>query len=103
MVGDAVVLGELRAGLRALPAGRRRARLERWFASVAETVECLLWDARVGMRWAELIITLKRKGQPMSLLDSVIAATGLHHGLSVVTRNVRDFRRTGVDVHDPFA
>jgi len=32
----------------------------------------------------------------------VIAATALHHGLTVATRNTRDFRRTGVKVFDPF-
>lgn len=39
----------------------------------------------------------------MPLLDSFTAATALAHGLSVVTRNVRDFRRAGVKVLNPFA
>jgi hypothetical protein len=37
------------------------------------------------------------------LLDSMIAATVLEHGLTAVTRNVRDFEKTGVKVIDPFA
>jgi toxin FitB len=35
-------------------------------------------------------------------LDLAIAATALEHGLTVVTRNVSDFERTGVSVLDPF-
>ena len=34
--------------------------------------------------------------------DLLIAATALHHGMTVVTRNVRDFTPTGVTVLDPF-
>jgi predicted nucleic acid-binding protein len=38
----------------------------------------------------------------MPIKDSLIAATALHHGLSVATRNRADFARAGVDVIDPF-
>jgi hypothetical protein len=50
-----------------------------------------------------LVAQLQRKGQSLPLLDSMIAASALHHGLTVVTRNTRDFRRAGVKVVDPFA
>jgi len=102
LVVDAIVLGELRAGILAYPAGRKRRQLEEWFASVVESVECLPWDARVSPRWAELVARLRRRGQALPLLDSMIAATALEHGLTIATRNVRDFRRAGVSVIDPF-
>ena len=35
-------------------------------------------------------------------IDSLIAATAIEYGLTVVTRNLRDFQRTGVDVVNPF-
>ncbi len=46
---------------------------------------------------------LKRKGRPMPLLDSMIAATALAHRLTVATRDTGHFRRAGVNVVDPFS
>jgi predicted nucleic acid-binding protein len=102
LVVDPIVLGELFIGVLALPSGRKRTRLEEWFEALTQTIECLPWDVAVGRRWARLVIDLKRRGNPVPLLDGMIAATALTHGLAVATRNVRDFRRTGVKVVDPF-
>lgn len=99
---DAVVLGELLVGILGLSPGRKRARLESWFAEVAATVECLPWDAAVSRRWAALVAGLRRQGQSLPLLDSMIAATALEHGLVLATRNVRDFEPAGVRLVDPF-
>jgi len=103
LVVDAVVLGELCTGVLALPRGRKRAALERWLEAVIKTLECLPWDAPVCRRWAQLVVDLRKKGHNLPVLDSMIAATALTHGLTVATRNVRDFRKSGVRVVDPFA
>ena len=103
VVLDAIVLGELYAGIPQHPAGRKRAELERWFEAVIGTLECLPWDGAVSRRWARLVALLKRRGRSLPLLDSMIAATALEHGLTVATRNVRDFEEAGVRVVDPFA
>jgi predicted nucleic acid-binding protein len=102
LVVDSVVLGELALGILVLPRSRKRARLERWFETVVEHIECLAWDASVSRRWAQLVADLRRKGNVLPLLDSMIAATALMHELTVATRNVGDFRRAGVRVIDPF-
>jgi two-component system OmpR family sensor kinase len=72
---------EIAVGVQGLPSGRKRARLEVWLDELGRTIECLPWDAAVGRRWAGLIVDLKRRGRPMPLLDSMIAATALEHDL----------------------
>jgi toxin FitB len=103
LVIEAVILGELAVGILLLPRGQKRVRLERWFLAVAERVECLAWDAETGRRWAHLVADLRKKWQSLPLLDSMIAATALVHGLTVATDNVRDFQKAGVPAVDPFA
>ena len=99
---DSIILGELRIGILALPRGRKRERREEWFETVVDTIECLPWDAAVSRRWATLIVELKRKGTSLPLLDGMIAATALQHGLTVATRNTGDFSKTGVKTFNPF-
>lgn len=99
---DAIIMGELGIGIHSLPKGRKRARLEQWFQALAATIECLAWDVTISHRWARLVVDSKRKGRSLPLLDGMIAATALTHGLTVATRNTRDFQRAGVEVVDPF-
>jgi predicted nucleic acid-binding protein len=99
---DAIILGEIRFGINILPAGGRRRRLERWFNEGVTKVRCLPWDAATGLCWAKLLAGLHNSGQSLSLKDSMIAATALVQGLILVTRNTRDFRKTGVKVLNPF-
>ena len=102
LVIDAIVLGELAVGVVALPKGRKRTGLEDWFEALADTIECLPWDAAAGREWARLVTGLRRSGRAMPLFDSMIAATARVHGLIIVTRNVRDFQPSGVEVLNPF-
>jgi predicted nucleic acid-binding protein len=100
---DPIILGELRFGVLLLPKGNKRARLERWFEAGLQRLVCLSWDAATGMRWAELLASLRRSGRSMPIKDSLIAATALTHGLTVATRNATDFSKAGVQIVDPFA
>ena len=100
---DPIILGEMRFGIFLLPPGKRRARLERWFQDGVERIHCLAWEAATGLRWARLLAELRTSGRSMPIKDSLIAATALVHGLTVVTRNRRDFEKAGVEILDPFA
>ena len=97
----AVSLGEIQAGMEITreqdPA--KAAEIEAWLELVAGSWNVLAADGRVFRAWARLM-----HGRDDRLIeDALIAATAQVHGLTVVTRNVRDFRPFGVTVLDPFA
>jgi tRNA(fMet)-specific endonuclease VapC len=79
---------------------RRQVEYERFLAVVA----ILPFDAAAGRRAADLRFALERKGELIGPMDTLIAATALAHGATLVTRNVREFDRvpglTVVNWHD---
>jgi len=102
LVVDPVILGEIRFGILLLPSGKRRKRLQAWFDAGIARIQCLPWDASIGLRWAQLLADLRTAGRSMPIKDSFIAATALAHGLTIATRNRRDFEGARVPVVDPF-
>jgi hypothetical protein len=98
---DPIILGELRFGILLLPRGRRRTRLEGWFEEGVRRLQCIPWEASTGLRWAELLATLRSSGRAMPIKDSLIAATALTHGLAIATLNRRDFVAPGLTIIDP--
>lgn len=54
-------------------------------------------DVAVAQRCAKLYVPDRRSGR-----DSIIAATALVHGMTVVTRNVSDFNETGLEIFNPW-
>ena len=101
-----VTLGELRAGIELLKDKSRAAALESWLTSdlPARFIGRILpFDADVADRWGRLVAAGKARHITYSPIDSVIAATALHYNLSVVTRNGKDFDRTGVSITNPWS
>ncbi len=103
IVVDPVILGEVRFGIQLLARGKRRTTLEQWFEQGVGRIQCLPWDADVGLRWAQLLADLRRRGRPMSIKDSLIAASALTHDLALATLNQRDFKPAQVKLVDPSA
>jgi predicted nucleic acid-binding protein len=101
-VVNPIVLGELEYGVLLLPSGRRKRRLLDWFNEGIRTLDVIAIDAETSNIWAKLLSDLSRKGRSMPLSDSLIAASALQHGLTVVTRNVAHYRYAGMRVVNPF-
>jgi predicted nucleic acid-binding protein len=101
IVVDPIVLGEVRFGILLLDRGARRTKLEEWFEQGVGRIQCLPWDSAIGLRWAQLLADLRRRGRPMSIKDSLIAATALTHNLTLATLNQRDFKPARVKLVDP--
>jgi toxin FitB len=102
IVVNPIILGELQYGILQLPAGKRRTRLEQWFAGGLKRLHVLDLDSETADIWARLLAELKRKGRSMPVKDSLIAATARQHGLTVATRNTSDFRHAGIKAINPF-
>jgi predicted nucleic acid-binding protein len=95
-----LTLGEIRKGLAALPQGKRRSRLETWLEVELQarfSGRILSIDAAVADRWG-LLAAAKIKGKPLSAIDGLLAATAIHHNLTIVSRNVGDFTNTQASV-----
>jgi len=52
--------------------------------------------------WGKITAEQKQKGQPMSIMDSLIAATALQHRMVLVTRNVVDFKTEALGILNPW-
>jgi len=103
---SAITLGELRRGALLLTVGKKRQALLRWIetgikANFAGRI--LPLDALVMEGWAQLEATTAKTGRRLPLMDSLLAATALAHDLTLVTRNVADFKAAGVPLFDPWA
>ena len=78
-------------------------RVRDWFERFSDgSCEVLPVTARIAVRAGELRGKLRSQGQVRTQADMLIAATAQRHQLTVVTRNVRDFERTGVPILNPF-
>lgn len=97
-----IILGELEYGILLFPAGRRRTRLQQWFAEVVNRVRILDIDGNTASEWARLLARLRGKGLAMPVKDSLIAASALAHHLTVATRNTRDFKNAAIHLVNPF-
>lgn len=100
-----LTFGELKRGVAALDAGRRRVELSAWLSEWLSTFgdRILPVDLAVASAWAEVSGLNRRVGRPIGVIDELIAATALAHRLIVVTRNVRHFETSGCEVVAPWA
>ncbi|MBN8727573.1 MAG: type II toxin-antitoxin system VapC family toxin [Xanthomonadales bacterium] len=59
-------------------------------------------DAPVARCWGRLLGEGRRSGQPRPLMDALLAATALHHDLTLVTRNTADFEAFDIKLLNPW-
>lgn len=101
LVTSSIVMGEIWRGIDVLPEGRKKHELADWFGKVQTRMPTLDWTTDIALVWAEMVNRIKKSGQTVGILDTMIAATAKHHQLVVATRNEKDFSRCGVPVFNP--
>ena len=104
---SAVTLAEILTGIALLPAGKRRAALaiaaERMFEQDFAG-RCLAFDAVAARNYALIVADRTRRGLPISTEDAQIAAIALAAGLTVATRNTKDFENIdGLTLANPWS
>jgi len=97
-----LTLGEIRKGVEGVPNAKRKETLRVWLEhTLPEWFESrvLPVDADVAEKWGRLQADAQR---PVPAIDSLIAATALHHELRIVTRNSKDFDYAGLEAINPW-
>jgi predicted nucleic acid-binding protein len=96
-----LTIGEIRQGIEKI---RRRddvaaLSLENWLYQIGINAcrRILPVTEAIANRWGHI-----NSGDPLPIIDSLLAATALEHNLTLVTRNVRDVERSGVKLLNPF-
>lgn len=100
-----ITIGEFRKGLELCPESKRRRQLQDWLEQDLLSVfsgRVLPVTQAIAERWGEISGRQQTIGRQISMADGLIAATALEHGLTVVTRNLKDFSGVGVTLLDPW-
>jgi toxin FitB len=102
---SSVMFAEIRFGIELLADPYRRADLTIWLTHKLRPMfeqRVLAVSEDVMFKWRLLVEEGRKAGHMFSQLDLIIAATALHHGLTVVTRDATDYVRAGVPVFNPW-
>lgn len=100
-----LTLGEIRKGIErldAVPGSLRRQTLVDWLEQDLPTFflgRLLPVDPQVADRWGRLLASAAR---PLPAIDGLLAATALHHDMTLVSRNVKDFIGLNLDIINPW-
>lgn len=100
-----VTFAEIRFGIELLDDASRRMELNDWLTNVLRPMfddRVLAITEDIMLKWRLLVEEGRKTGHTFAQPDLMIAATALHHGLTVVSRNTGDFERANVPVLNPW-
>ena len=100
-----VTLAEIRFGIELVGDAGRRAELSEWLTHKVRPMfegRILAVSEDVMFKWRLLVEEGRKAGHTFSQPDLIIAATALHHGVTVVSRDTSDYARARVPVFNPW-
>jgi len=100
-----VTLAEIRFGIEVLADVSRRAELNDWLTHKVRPMfseRVLPISEDVMLTWRHLVEDGRKVGRTYSQPDLIIAASGLHYGLTIVTRNTDDYVGTRTSILNPW-
>jgi len=102
---SSVTLAEIRFGIELVADANRRAELTDWLTHYVRPMfaqRVLPVTEDIMFKWRLLVEEGRKAGHTFSEPDLIIAATALDHGLTLVSRDTREYKRTRVPVFDPW-
>jgi predicted nucleic acid-binding protein len=100
-----MTIGEICKGIAVLPDSHKRVSLQHWLDFDVRSWfggRILPVSEEIAELWGMLAASARRRGTPLAVVDGVIAATALHHGLTLVTRNLKDFANLELELLNPW-
>jgi hypothetical protein len=100
-----LTFAEIAHGIELMPMGRRRERLAEWLHEDLPARfdgRVLGIDLAVAGTWGAVMARSRRLGLALGAIDGFFAATAAAFDLTLVTRNVKDFDRLGIRLHNPW-
>ncbi|MFH1982895.1 MAG: type II toxin-antitoxin system VapC family toxin [Pseudomonadota bacterium] len=102
---SAITIGEIQKGISLLPDSPKKASLQSWldhelYQRFKQRI--LGVDFEVAQKWGDIQAAAERTGNKMPAIDSLVAAIAMVHGMTVVTRNVRDMAASGAALLNPW-
>jgi predicted nucleic acid-binding protein len=100
-----VTFAEIRFGIELLPDAKRRSDLNDWLAHKVRPMfeqRVLAISEDVMFKWRLLVEDGRKAGHTFSQPDLIIAATAQHHGLTVISRDTKEYVAARVDVFNPW-
>jgi toxin FitB len=100
-----VTFAEIRFGIERATAPARRAEIRDWLTHKLRPMfegRVLPVTEDIFLKWRLIIEEGRKAGHTFSQPDLFIAATSLHHGLTVVTRNAADYKTARAPVFNPW-
>ena len=101
-----LTFAEIRFGIEKLPRSARRERLRGWMETeLADRFEDRILGVERGIAelWGVIMARAAAVSLRLPVMDTLLAATAEYHGMTMVTRNVRDFARAEVATLDPWS
>jgi toxin FitB len=102
---SSVTFAEIRFGIELVTDANRRAELNDWLAHKVRPMfeqRVLAVTEDIMLKWRLLVEDGRKAGRTFSQPDLIIAATALHHGLTIVSRDVSDYRKAHAPVFNPW-
>ena len=100
-----VAIGELKKGIEKLPGSRKKKDLISWLENdllVRFGERIIPLDLPVMLVWGTMVAELEKAGTPLPAIDSLLAASASQRGLTLVTRNTKDFEPAGIPFINPW-